>query len=129
MEDLNALSADCIVICCCCQCLILQILVLAMSKLVAKTKAILKKKCRARSDVEAQIRQDDEDGFLEYQSGVEMQRLYCKILHNGRVLDSLIEADMMWEELHEQGVFAFGSFWRSLDECINKNRDLSFDVF
>ncbi|CAI9096338.1 OLC1v1032448C1 [Oldenlandia corymbosa var. corymbosa] len=52
MEDLNTIAADCLVISCCCQCLILQILIIILLKLPYKLfrKAIsyTKKKLRNR---------------------------------------------------------------------------------
>ncbi|PPS09574.1 hypothetical protein GOBAR_AA11066 [Gossypium barbadense] len=94
MEECNMLAADCIVICCCSQCLILQFIIFVFlkfpAKLVKKTKQYAKKKLIGQRRKEGKMK----DGLFQ---------------------DEVQEAEKVLEELSRRGEFAFGSFWgRSL---------------
>ncbi|XP_048319002.2 uncharacterized protein LOC125418735 [Ziziphus jujuba] len=122
MEDLTMLGADCVVISCCCQCLILQILVLVFLqfpyKLIRKTKNYTMKKLhrhQGRKKQEKNISENNKkmDGFKsEFVGGViggsirkriEGEEHYC-----GCCME---EVEKVLEELSLKGEFAFGSFW------------------
>ncbi|XP_010044313.2 uncharacterized protein LOC104433322 [Eucalyptus grandis] len=119
MEDWNALAADCIVVSCCCQCLILQIAVFILLKipcrLFQKTKRFAKKRFRhsrrRRKSLEktsylseGQLvegpgcsMRDGEDGFF-----IDVSE------RGGRCME---EVEKALQEMSQKGVFGFGSFW------------------
>ncbi|KAK9277635.1 hypothetical protein L1049_007181 [Liquidambar formosana] len=120
MEDWNTLAADCVVISCCCQCLILQVVVFILLKLpyklIRKTKEYAKKKLRHRKREEKMIETVErrfKDEFLGIHGGsvrfkvdgspINMEGHGC-----GKCME---EAEKVLEELCQQGEFAFGSFW------------------
>ncbi|KAL3751423.1 hypothetical protein ACJRO7_012276 [Eucalyptus globulus] len=121
MEDWNALAADCIVVSCCCQCLILQIAVFILLKipcrLFQKTKRFAKKrfrhsrrrrksleKTRYLSEGPGCSMRDGEDGFFldVYERG-------------GRCME---EVEKALQEMSQKGVFGFGSFWGRESGCV-----------
>ncbi|KAL1370473.1 hypothetical protein HN51_000734 [Arachis hypogaea] len=141
MEDWNMLGADCVVISCCCQCLMLQILVYVLlklpSKLVRKTRRYVKKKfCgnkRSRSNLSLDHRLDHREKILMGSSFSSYDDVLVKIheqsirfreeivtiaLRNGTSgrngNDSgscMDEVEKVMEKLYENGELAFGSFW------------------
>ncbi|XP_028776379.1 uncharacterized protein LOC114733143 [Neltuma alba] len=116
MEDLNTIAADCVVICCCCQCLILQVLVFALlglpAKLAKRTREFVKRKLNRgrRSGEIVKIEEEEhcvrvgagrESGFGDDEEDEGRQR--C-----GKCIE---EVEKVMMELYEKGEFGFGSFW------------------
>ncbi|PPD90929.1 hypothetical protein GOBAR_DD12132 [Gossypium barbadense] len=126
MEECNMLAADCIVICCCSQCLILQIIIFVFlkfpAKLIKKTKQYAKKKLIGRRRKEGKMK----DGlFQEVQlevvtkscmsMSIELRQAGFGDAQYGVQCCCIQEAEKVLEELSSRGEFAFGSFWgRSL---------------
>ncbi|RVW45421.1 uncharacterized protein LOC104879359 [Vitis vinifera] len=120
MEDWNMLAADCVVISCCCQCLILQMVVFVLLKLpyklFRKTKEYAKKKLmlhgrRQDRGTEREMK-PYEDEFREIQGGLRIQ------VEGGFPEDGsqgcgccMEEVERVLEEYSQRGEFAFGSFW------------------
>ncbi|XP_059446825.1 uncharacterized protein LOC132178401 [Corylus avellana] len=118
MEDLNMLAADCVVVSCCCQCLILQIVIFVLlklpSKLIRKTREYARKKLRQRKEVVGgRITGGREmgkykDGFFVGSLGIQVERLGMDGGHHHGCME---EVEKVLEELSQKGEFAFGSFW------------------
>ncbi|KAK7360738.1 hypothetical protein VNO77_02747 [Canavalia gladiata] len=108
MEDWNTLGADCVVISCCCQCLMLQILVFVLLKLpwklVRKTREYAKKKLRQRKMLREMGSYEDVVARIE----AEMAVIDDAGNHSGCCMD---EVEKVMEEFYQKGEFAFGSFW------------------
>ncbi|XP_031122273.1 uncharacterized protein LOC116025249 [Ipomoea triloba] len=145
MEDRNALAADCIVISCCCQCLILQLIIFILlrlpSRMIRKTKRYVKRRLRSRKRAEkvvqievcgygdgssrrcggspARVLQVGDDGFPFSD---------CSF---GCCMD---EVDRVLEEFSQKGEFGFGSFWggdvskRVFSYCETK-QEVDYDCF
>ncbi|KAF9677264.1 hypothetical protein SADUNF_Sadunf08G0089900 [Salix dunnii] len=116
MEDLNMLAADCVVISCCCQCLILQSIIFVLLKLprkaIQKTKAYAKKKLwhRKKEKMLESVRGRSRDSFDRFLEG--SIRIQVDGFHGGRDCESCIEeVEEVLEEFSQKGEFAFGSFW------------------
>ncbi|KAE9591788.1 hypothetical protein Lal_00038655 [Lupinus albus] len=122
MEDWNMLGADCVVISCCCQCLMLQILVFVLIKLpckvVRKTREYAKRKLRKGRRNDREIMGSSYKHVLlrmHQQSMTTTQALNKDdgFGHNcGCCLD---EVEKVMEEFYEKGEFGFGSFWARKD--------------
>ncbi|XP_019425784.1 PREDICTED: uncharacterized protein LOC109334449 [Lupinus angustifolius] len=116
MEDWNMLGADCVVISCCCQCLMLQILVFVLIKLpckvVKKTREYAKRKLRKgkRNDREMGSSYKHVLLRMHQQSMITTQALKDDDFGHscGCCLD---EVEKVMEEFYEKGEFGFGSFW------------------
>ncbi|XP_052186087.1 uncharacterized protein LOC127797322 [Diospyros lotus] len=110
MEDPNMLAADCIVISCCCQCLVLQIIIILLklpSKLARKTSRYAKKKlCRRRRKVTIEKKMDEYGDEYQEEEGFDVNEWQgcggCCCME---------EVEKVLEELSQKGRFAFGSFW------------------
>ncbi|KAG8639055.1 hypothetical protein MANES_14G095101v8 [Manihot esculenta] len=85
MEDCNILAADCVVISCCCQCLILKIIIFILLKLpykiIRKTREYTKKKLRIRYRKQAEkttesVKARFQDEFLEFSVTNQMEELH-----------------------------------------------------
>ncbi|XP_022881899.1 uncharacterized protein LOC111398954 [Olea europaea var. sylvestris] len=135
MEDPNMLAADCIVITCCCQCMILQILVFVLlklpCKLVKKTKEYTKRfrnQKRREKIVQIEIRRYGEDSFRSHGNSFRIQT--DKSLGFNCCMD---EIDHVLEDFSNRGEFAFGSFWggeisrRFSTSCLNEE-ELDYEV-
>ncbi|XP_020229996.1 uncharacterized protein LOC109810834 [Cajanus cajan] len=114
MEDWNMLGADCVVISCCCQCLMLQILVFVLlklpCKLVKKTRDYAKKKLRQRKGNTHREMGSCEDVLVrirEQSLGIQAE----VALTDGAGHSCMDEVEKVMEEFYEKGEFAFGSFW------------------
>ncbi|XP_059655583.1 uncharacterized protein LOC132302685 [Cornus florida] len=134
MEDWNTLPADCIVISCCCECLILQLLVFVLLKipykLVRKTKKYAKKKLMHRKRDEKIIQRGShqwEDEFIGVRGGfggIQVESFVMSEFHGyGCCME---EVEKVLEDLSQKGVFAFGSFWgrdnsESYSTCLEKH--------
>ncbi|KAE8023040.1 hypothetical protein FH972_008792 [Carpinus fangiana] len=122
MEDLNMLAADCVVVSCCCQCLIVQIVIFVFlklpSKLIRKTREYARKKLRQRKEVVlvgGRITGGREmgkynDGFVG-SFGIQVEKLAMDGGHHGCGGSCMEEVEKVLEELSQKGEFAFGSFW------------------
>ncbi|RZB60375.1 hypothetical protein D0Y65_043239 [Glycine soja] len=120
MEDLNTIGADCVVISCCCQCLMLQILVFVLlklpGKLIRKTREYAKKLRHRKANNDRRMGREMgsyKDVLLRiheqsFRIQVEMA-LTDGADHNcGGCMD---EVEKVMEEFYQKGEFAFGSFW------------------
>lgn len=118
MEDWNTLAADCVVISCCCQCLILQVLIFVVLrlpyKIIRKTKQYAKKKLIRHRRKEGKmietlkVRYQNKSWEFHVQgdhsgscSGVQLEGLSS----------CMQEVEKALEEFSQKGEFAFGSFW------------------
>ncbi|EOY02198.1 hypothetical protein QUC31_013388 [Theobroma cacao] len=122
MEDCNMLVADCIVICCCSQCLILQMVIFVLlklpCKLIRKTKGYAKKKLgrgrKGRTRTE-RVKGGFHDEAVEiHRSSIRieiLEGLACTGGEGHGFRCCIEEAEKVLEELSEKGEFAFGSFW------------------
>lgn len=117
------LAADCVVICCCCQCLILQIFIFVLLKLpyklIRKTRDYAKKRLRQRKkhdkNTDREIDQyEDDHGFVGMHSEesfrIEVDSFFRDGDHHG-CGSCMEEVEKVLEELSQKGEFAFGSFW------------------
>ncbi|KAL3510903.1 hypothetical protein ACH5RR_030304 [Cinchona calisaya] len=140
MEDLNAIGADCLVISCCCQCLILQVLVFILLKLpyrlFRKTKKYVKKLRKGKKGDKIlhtrRERYDDKSWRIHESSfRVKMEGFSTNELHEfGCCMD---EVEKVLEEFCLRGDFGFGRFWDgevllgSFPTCLG-NQELDYDV-
>ncbi|XP_071695465.1 uncharacterized protein [Rutidosis leptorrhynchoides] len=96
-QDWNMIGADCVVISCCCQCLMLQLLVFVLLKLprkmIKKTKQYMKRKFGKRMR---------DDGKI----------VRTKMARCAEEVGCMEEVEEVLEELCTKGEFGFGSFWR-----------------
>ncbi|XP_031400900.1 uncharacterized protein LOC116210907 [Punica granatum] len=132
-EDWNALAADCVVISCCCQCLILQIVVFVLLrlpyKLIRKTRELAKRRLGRRRKPRSKAK-----------GMVESMKCRCGEDHGWMILDGLSievddgdecmkEVEKVLGELVERGEFAFGSFWGrgSCRQQIGSSQSQGFD--
>ncbi|KAI3423476.1 uncharacterized protein J3R85_010972 [Psidium guajava] len=110
MEDWNALAADCIVVSCCCQCLILQIVVFVLLKtprrLFQKTKQFAKKRLRHSRRKRKGLKMT-----RHLREGRVVEGPGCSIDESGRGGRCMEEVEKVLEEMSQKGVFGFGSFW------------------
>ncbi|KAJ4710622.1 Parvalbumin [Melia azedarach] len=134
MEDWNTLAADCVVISCCCQCLILQIVIFVLLrvpyKLIQKTKAYAKKKLvRHTISKEGKIikrvlkGQCQHKNFREFQGGsgdIQLEEFPMNAEDLGFEC-CMKEVEKVLEEFSEKGEFAFGSFWGRQRSRISRN--------
>lgn len=137
MEDQNMLAADCIVISCCCQCMILQILIFILlklpHKLLKKTKEYAKK-FRARKKgtkiMQIEMTRYGEDSCRSL-GRIDIKD-FCLVesLQFGCCMD---EIESVLDDFSSRGEFAFGSFWggevsssRSFRSCL-KEEELDYD--
>ncbi|KEH20219.1 hypothetical protein MtrunA17_Chr8g0368671 [Medicago truncatula] len=128
-EDWNMLAADCVVISCCCQCLVLQILVLVLRKMVRKTREYGKKIfCQRKGNYRGVQREmgSYKDVVLRIQ---EDYALKDDDVHNCGCC--MVEVEKVMEELCEKGEFGFGSFWGRKEpwgfpQVVNDHYDDSF---
>ncbi|KAJ8760602.1 hypothetical protein K2173_015269 [Erythroxylum novogranatense] len=137
MEDLSMVAADCVVLSCCCQCLILQLIIFIFLKLPCKlarrTKEYAKKKLNSRKrdkKIEA-IRdasfQDDE--FVEFHEGCIKIQIEDKCPIDKHDCEGCLEdVERVMEELCHKGQFAFGSFW-GRERSRSSSRDAAKDEF
>uniref|UniRef100_A0A7N0UL19 Uncharacterized protein n=1 Tax=Kalanchoe fedtschenkoi TaxID=63787 RepID=A0A7N0UL19_KALFE len=117
MEDLNLLAADCVVISCCCQCLVLQLLVFLLLKLpyklFRKARDFAKRRVRAAGgNVGKSLARIVENRVmvrLDSLSSREGSRRSRSRSRRGKAC--MEEVEKALEELTRQGEFGFGSFW------------------
>ncbi|GMI99966.1 hypothetical protein HRI_003665900 [Hibiscus trionum] len=135
MEDCNTLVADCLVICCCSQCLILQIIVFVFlelpRKLIRKTKRYAKKKLLIGHRRRGRRRTEEGKVMIELEmvkggvfgDDVRVVANSCNCMSMNLDLAQagaaqygvryccMQEVEKVLEELSRKGEFAFGSFW------------------
>ncbi|CAF2090468.1 uncharacterized protein LOC103875367 [Brassica rapa] len=133
MEDLNTYAADCVVVSCCCNCLVLQIAIFIFlglpQKLVKNTRKCYTKwginRRRKRMGLGCECKEKigvDSEWIKEIMS-IEMEGFGC-----------IEEVEKSLEEFSKNGEFLFGSFWgqeriqnsSSMSSCVNDNFDLRF---
>ncbi|KAE8661385.1 Proline-rich receptor protein kinase PERK10 isoform 1 [Hibiscus syriacus] len=132
MEDCNVLIADCVVICCCSQCLILQIIIFVFlklpCKLIRKTKRYAKKLIggwRPRKEGGKIVIEVEMGNGGLFKDEVQLVRKRCDCMMSKSVelreggfgegqygigYCCMQEVEKVLEELSRQGEFAFGSF-------------------
>ncbi|CAK7326478.1 unnamed protein product [Dovyalis caffra] len=117
MEDRNMVAADCVVISCCCQCLMLQLIVFLLlklpPKLIQKTKAYAKKKLwhrKKEKKILESVKGRVQDRFVEFQES--SVRIQVDDFHGDHDCGNCMEeVEKVLEEFSQKGEFAFGSFW------------------
>ncbi|KAL3501614.1 hypothetical protein ACH5RR_036063 [Cinchona calisaya] len=138
MEDLNAIAADCLVVSCCCQCLMLQVVVFILLKLpyklFRKTKKYAKKLKNRKGKEKINVhrrrigRNDDDNNQrihveLEGFSSNDCNRIGC----------CMDEVEKGLEEFFLRGEFGFGRFLHgevslgSFPSCLG-SQQLDYDV-
>ncbi|XP_075522244.1 uncharacterized protein LOC142555308 [Primulina tabacum] len=134
MEDRNILAADCIIISCCCQCMILQILIFLLlklpQKLLRKAKQYARKlrtRKRGTKITHIEVVGYDEDSLRN--QGNSSFRIEVEGLSPDGTLRlgcSTDEIERVLVDLSNKGEFCFGSFWgrdqgsRSLSWCLRQ---------
>ncbi|PRQ40476.1 hypothetical protein RchiOBHm_Chr4g0436431 [Rosa chinensis] len=113
MEDCNVLAADCVVISCCCQCLILQITIFIFfklpCKLIRKTREYTMKKLQQRRRKGIVV---ESKTVYQCENDIESIRESMRSVEDIHSCRSCIEeVDKVLEELYQRGEFGFGSFW------------------
>ncbi|KAJ9140657.1 hypothetical protein P3X46_031276 [Hevea brasiliensis] len=118
MEDCSMLAADCVVISCCCQCLILQIIFILLKlpcKLIRKAKEYAKKKLGTLYRKQAERRTESvkvrfQDDSVEFHEG--SIKIQIEELNGSHGLGSCMEeVERVIGDFSQKGEFAFGSFW------------------
>lgn len=126
MEDLNMMAADCIVISCCCQCLVLQIVVFILLKLpyklIRKAKQYVKKLRNQKKKANAITRQLSGcsiDGVIRSHSG-SLRIKFEGLLFEECCGNCMDEIEKTLEDMSRNGEFALGSFWKggNLEESL-----------
>ncbi|KAK3222683.1 hypothetical protein Dsin_009708 [Dipteronia sinensis] len=136
MEDGSMLAADCVVISCCCQCLILQVLIFCLlklpCKLIRKTKEYAKKKFRQRRRSKGKIIRKVKKRKSRYREELmEFHGGGCgriELLKGGED-GCMEEVERVLEEFSQKGEFAFGSFWGREGEGPSEEFDFSVVQF
>ncbi|XP_010502435.1 PREDICTED: uncharacterized protein LOC104779747 [Camelina sativa] len=136
MEDLNTFAADCVVVSCCCNCLVLQIAIFIFlglpQKLVKNTR-----KCYTKWGINRKIKRmglccECRRENTEVDSGWMKESMTMSMEMEG--LRCIEEVEQALEEFSKNGEFLFGSFWgqervqnsSSMSNCGNDNFDLRF---
>ncbi|MFS8017750.1 hypothetical protein Hanom_Chr15g01384071 [Helianthus anomalus] len=124
-QDWHMIGADCLVISCCCQCLLLQLLVFLLLKLpiklVEKTKHYVKRKLRNKMQDGEKVTRMKVARCAEEVVGCRKPRnlIWVQARANGFRLDGfdgcMDEVEEVLEELSTKGEFGFGSFWSGDD--------------
>lgn len=135
MEDWNILAADCVVISCCCQCLMLQILVLLLRKMVRKTREYGKRIFSQRKgNCRGLKREMGSYKEVLFRIQAEMA-LKDGVVHNSSGC-CMVEVEKVMEELCEKGEFGFGSFccrnkkpWGISSTVVNDHNHVGFERY
>ncbi|XP_009356509.1 uncharacterized protein LOC103947329 [Pyrus x bretschneideri] len=114
MEDCNMIAADCVVISCCCQCLILQITIFILyklpCKLIRKTREYTMKKLQQRRRKEIIVLDTCKD--VDFASVVgESMRSSMEAGGGHSCRRCMEEVEEVLQEFSQRGEFGFGSFW------------------
>ncbi|XP_027348067.1 uncharacterized protein LOC113859513 [Abrus precatorius] len=140
MEDWNMLGADCVVISCCCQCLMMQILVFVLLKLpwklVRKTREYAKKKLRQRKGNDKKEMGSYEDVLVGiHEQSIRIQAEMALMDDAGRHCGCCMdEVEKVMEEFYQKGEFAFGSFWGrkgpwGVPSIVDHHNDVNFSRY
>ncbi|KAI3811893.1 hypothetical protein L1987_16589 [Smallanthus sonchifolius] len=135
-QDWNMIGADCLVLSCCCQCLMLQLLAFVLlklpSKLVKKTKHYVKRKFGKKMRNGGNMARVKVTRCAEEVVGCQKPRDSMRARASAesfRLDGCLEEVEEVLEELSTKGEFGFGSFWRGDDGvevhfpiCLSKAR-------
>ncbi|KAL3631296.1 hypothetical protein CASFOL_024280 [Castilleja foliolosa] len=133
MDDTNMLAADCIVISCCCQCMILKVLIFVIlklpNKLFKKTMKYAKKFRTARdkkTDIETM--RYDRDSFWDKSFRIDIDDFYLAESNDRFGRCCMDEIERVLGDYSGRGEFAFGSFWgaevsssRSFQSCCKED--------
>ncbi|RAL37536.1 hypothetical protein DM860_000230 [Cuscuta australis] len=118
MEDRNALVADCIVVSCCCQCLLLQLVVFILLKLpsgmIRRAKRYVKN-LRTRNREGKGLQVKTRYGEEEDESMKRSQIHHVDAFFSFSGSCCMDEVERVLDELSQNGEFAFGSFWGRYD--------------
>ncbi|CAI0552685.1 unnamed protein product [Linum tenue] len=141
MEDCNQMAADCVVLSCCCQCLLLQFLIYLFLKLPRRLlnrtrnyarKKLLKMRSRKKIETELVGRRTAKFGemFADIYNNEGSMCIDIGLLEefkksnadNDNIIEHLDmgedrhqcieEIERVFDECHAKGEFGFGSFWR-----------------
>ncbi|KAF8103876.1 hypothetical protein N665_0183s0052 [Sinapis alba] len=105
-EDCGAFAADCVVLSCCCQCLVLQVTVFVFFKVPCKLFKKIKKFMKRRCGRTLQPRTDEDVVKEEHWYG------NGAVFEEGSSRSNCIEVtEVMLQELSMSKEFGFGSFW------------------
>ncbi|XP_024995506.1 uncharacterized protein LOC112528712 [Cynara cardunculus var. scolymus] len=121
-QDWNMIGADCIVLSCCCQCLLLQLLVFVLlklpAKLLKKMKLYMKRKFRKGGKMVRRkvARCAEEVVRCKKQRGSMRVRARTESFLVDGFGGCMEEVEEVLEELSTKGEFGFGSFWRGDDD-------------
>nr|XP_043638556.1 uncharacterized protein LOC122609667 [Erigeron canadensis] len=121
-EDWNMICADCVVLSCCCQCLMLQVLVFVLlklpSKLIKKTAQYMKRKLGIKIRDGRKMVRMKVARCAEEVIGCQKPRESFRVRARGESFrlegfdGCMEEVEDVLEELSTKGEFGFGSFWR-----------------
>ncbi|KAJ0636309.1 hypothetical protein HanOQP8_Chr17g0660481 [Helianthus annuus] len=125
-QDWNMMCADCVVLSCCCQCLLLQLLAFVLlklpSKLVKKTKHYIKRKFGNKMRDSGKMMRVKVARCAEEVVGCQKPRdsMRARARAESFRLDGLDgcleEVEEVLEGFSTKGEFGFGSFWRGDDD-------------
>ncbi|KAL1189638.1 hypothetical protein V5N11_006092 [Cardamine amara subsp. amara] len=133
MEDLNSFAADCVVVSCCCNCLVLQIAIFIFlglpQKLVKNTR-----KCYTKWGINRRIKRMGHGCECQDKNGVDSAWRKDSMSLEIEGFGCIEEVEQVLEEFSKNGEFLFGSFWgqerlhnsSSISSCNNDNFDLRF---
>ncbi|CAG7895242.1 unnamed protein product [Brassica rapa] len=132
MEDLNTFAADCVVVSCCCNCLVLQIVIFIFlglpQKLIKNTR-----KCYAKWGINGRTKRMGLDYECRGNTGVDWEWRKQTLSIEMEGFGCIEEVEEALEEFSKNGEFLFGSFWRkervqnlSMSSCVDENFDLKF---
>ncbi|XP_076928201.1 uncharacterized protein LOC143592074 [Bidens hawaiensis] len=118
-QDWNMIGADCIVLSCCCQCLLLQLLAFVLlklpSKLVKKTKLYIKRKFGNKMRDGGKMMRVKVEEVVGCQKPRDSMRARTESVGLDGFGGCLEEAAEVLEGLSTKGEFGFGSFWKGDD--------------
>ncbi|KZV18639.1 hypothetical protein F511_03533 [Dorcoceras hygrometricum] len=137
MEDQNILAADCIIISCCCQCMILQVLIFLLlrlpQKLLRKVKQYAKKLRNRKRGTKGAVGYD-EDSLSQGNSSFRIEVEGFSPDGTLRLGCCMEEVERVLVDFSNMGEFCFGSFWggdqgsRSLSWCLRQEEIDYHDV-
>ncbi|CAH2033912.1 unnamed protein product [Thlaspi arvense] len=110
-EDCGAFAADCVILSCCCQCLVLQVSVFAFFKIPRKLAQKMKKFVKRRCGETLQPTMKEEDVVKEdhwYGNGFAFEESSSRF-------NCTEDIEGLLQELSMNKEFVFGSFWRHQD--------------
>lgn len=133
MENLNTFAADCVVVSCCCNCLVLQIAIFIFlrlpQKLVKNTR-----KCYAKWGINRRVKRFGISCECRENTGVDLELREESLSMEMEGFGCIEEVERALEEFSKNGEFLFGSFWgrerlqnsSSMSSYVNDNFDLRF---